>query len=239
MTPSVVLLFCASPRTGSGLLCSTLWETGLAGRPDEYLEPRARAGYESKWGRHDDPDYFRRVLEFGTTANGVFSAKIHAEQLPHRMAWRAITPLIPSAAADVRFFWLRRRDRVRQAVSLYRAHRSGRFTLRGHEPRPVDPVPYDYARISACLRQSERDTRRWRRIFARLGVSPVQLFYEDHLEHGCASTVAGILRSIGVTPRDVPPSDFQKQADALSDELVRRYREDDRTQRESAGGVAR
>lgn len=37
--PHTPLIVCATPGTGSGLLCDALWNTGLAGRPDEYSCP--------------------------------------------------------------------------------------------------------------------------------------------------------------------------------------------------------
>ena len=32
-------LVCGAPRTGSTLLCHSLWLSGRAGRPDEYFDP--------------------------------------------------------------------------------------------------------------------------------------------------------------------------------------------------------
>jgi len=39
MKPHTSLIVCATPRTASGLLCDALWNTGLAGRPEEYFCP--------------------------------------------------------------------------------------------------------------------------------------------------------------------------------------------------------
>src|SRR3954449_1735628 len=37
-------LLCSTPRTGSSLLCDALRATGVAGRPEEYFQFRARTG---------------------------------------------------------------------------------------------------------------------------------------------------------------------------------------------------
>ena len=99
-------LVCATPRSGSTLLCEALKATGRAGRPEEYFEavpatgiPRAPQDYLVGL---DDPDAHRlldgarprapaysdvrglrryeqhlaRVREWGTTPNGVFGAKL-------------------------------------------------------------------------------------------------------------------------------------------------------------------
>jgi LPS sulfotransferase NodH len=94
-------LVCATPRSGSTLLCETLAATGVAGRPEEYFEalldtglPRQPAEYfdpgadEVTGGRLPTPRRgrpltsaqvvarLRDALERGTTPNGVFGAKM-------------------------------------------------------------------------------------------------------------------------------------------------------------------
>src|SRR4051812_8184160 len=43
-TPAVSYLLCSTPRTGSSLLCDALRGTGVAGRPEEDFQFRARTG---------------------------------------------------------------------------------------------------------------------------------------------------------------------------------------------------
>jgi trehalose 2-sulfotransferase len=42
--PDISYLICSTPRTGSSLLCDALTATGIAGRPEEYFQFRARTG---------------------------------------------------------------------------------------------------------------------------------------------------------------------------------------------------
>ena len=44
-TPHTSYLICSTPRTGSSLLCDALTGTGVAGRPEEYFQFRARTGF--------------------------------------------------------------------------------------------------------------------------------------------------------------------------------------------------
>lgn len=99
--PERSYLVCATPRSGSTLLCETLKATGVAGRPEEYFEalldtglPRQPAEYfgpgadEIAGGRLPAPRpgrpltsaqvaaRVRAALEQGTTPNGVFGAKM-------------------------------------------------------------------------------------------------------------------------------------------------------------------
>jgi LPS sulfotransferase NodH len=91
---------CATPRSGSTLLCEALTETGIAGRPREYFEalrgtdlPRQPQEYFSplpadveallpRFAQRPDPQladyaaYLDDVRAEATTPNGVFAAKL-------------------------------------------------------------------------------------------------------------------------------------------------------------------
>src|SRR5580704_10381315 len=64
-------LICATPRTGSSLLCGLLQSTGVAGRPESYFRQPDERSWASQWGlaRSDDTfdyaDYIRGVLAAG------------------------------------------------------------------------------------------------------------------------------------------------------------------------------
>ena len=44
MKPDCSYLVCATPRSGSTLVCHALEETGVAGRPEEYFEALRHSG---------------------------------------------------------------------------------------------------------------------------------------------------------------------------------------------------
>src|SRR3954453_1502617 len=91
------LLVCATPRSGSTLLCALLDGTGVAGRPREFFErlapsrlPRQPREYFERVedpkllellaptdpGTPDRGDPIPQALAEGTTDNGVFAAKL-------------------------------------------------------------------------------------------------------------------------------------------------------------------
>jgi LPS sulfotransferase NodH len=103
--PERSYLVCATPRSGSTLLCHALAATGVAGRPEEYFEarrhtgvPRSPRGYFRDYARADElalprerppgPDYsslqavrdyrehLAAALARGRGGNGVFGAKL-------------------------------------------------------------------------------------------------------------------------------------------------------------------
>jgi LPS sulfotransferase NodH len=240
VTPAAALVVCSSPRTGSGLLCSALWSTGLCGEPDEYLASETRRDYEAAWGTTGDRAYVEALLQRTTTPNGVFAMKVHWEHTPHTR-WFAgsldvssddVLGTLRALAPRVWFVRTSRRDRVRQAVSLYKRRVSR------HKPPPTaapssgssDHLTFDYDAIHRLVSELESYEMRWDECFSDAGIQPMRVCYEDDLEHGYVATVQAILDMMGIA---VPAglavtSDFQKQADAVSDGFVRMYRAVDR-----------
>src|SRR5919197_6386428 len=56
VTPELCYLVCATPRSGSTLLCQLLERTGVAGRPDEYFEALRHSGVPRRPHEYFDPD---------------------------------------------------------------------------------------------------------------------------------------------------------------------------------------
>jgi LPS sulfotransferase NodH len=220
------------------VLCSALWSTGLCGRPDEYLGPQTRADYEELWGAHGDRAYVEHVLDYATTPNGVFSMKVHGEQLQWTHWLRALFPRrrigddpFLALAPEVDFYWVRRREKLRQAISMYTRQVTGRFRLLDAE-RPPTPVavPLDYYAIRDLRDEAEEWDRKWVRHFEDAAISPMQIWYEDDIEHGYVDTARAILTAAGIEgASDVEvTSEYRKQADETSKSLERLFREVER-----------
>ena len=125
-------LICATPRSGSTLLCGLLESSGVAGHPASYFNRDGLNGYADDWGiarprdGQIDEAFVRAALTAGKTSNGVFGGRIMAETLPELISGLAAAASRP-AVTDVdllsaqlgrlRFVHLRRRDVVAQAVS--------------------------------------------------------------------------------------------------------------------------
>ena len=105
MSPTRSYLVCATPRSGSTLVCKALRDTGVAGRPEEYFEalrstgrprrpeqyfagvddpsifdelgdPAEGQGPPPAWSRTAYDRYLEWAMEAGTTPNGVFASKL-------------------------------------------------------------------------------------------------------------------------------------------------------------------
>jgi LPS sulfotransferase NodH len=76
-------LICATPRTGSSLLCGLLDSTGVAGHPESWFRRPDEQAWAARWGIASESDgtfryadYFRAAVAAGSTPNGVFAARI-------------------------------------------------------------------------------------------------------------------------------------------------------------------
>jgi LPS sulfotransferase NodH len=187
-------LICATPRSGSTLLCGLLESSGVAGRPASYFNRRGLHVYAEGWriarprdGRIDEA-YVRAALAAGKTPNGVFGGRIMAETLPELVGDLAAADpgsslsdaeLLSDQLGRLRFVHLRRRDVVAQAVSWAKA-------LQTHSWHPGEAVEpggqhphYDdelIGRLVAAIERSEADWTSW---FATNGIVPPQVVYEE------------------------------------------------------------
>jgi LPS sulfotransferase NodH len=120
-------IICTAPRTGSTLLAEALKATGCAGRPAEYFDIHAHN--EQYWirtlGIRNDAEYIEKVVEAGTTSNGVFGLKVHFHQLRavHAKLLAAaqsekvngpamsVEALLRARFGEPRYIWLMRRNK--------------------------------------------------------------------------------------------------------------------------------
>src|SRR3954469_18520556 len=63
MTPVLSYLVCATPRSGSTLLCHLLDQTGIAGHPEEYFEALRHSGRPRRPHEYFDPARPANIVE--------------------------------------------------------------------------------------------------------------------------------------------------------------------------------
>jgi trehalose 2-sulfotransferase len=212
--PDQSYLVCATPRCGSWFLCGLLASTGVAGRPHEWFWRDTRASLERAWAVRDADEYLELVLAAGTTPNGVFGAKLMLGSVPDL-----------SAFPQPRLVWLRRRDRVAQAVSFSEAVQTGHW--HHWDPPPRAEPSYRFDEIDALLRELEELDRGWVRWFDSLGLEPLELGYEEVVAEP-RSEVLRVLEFLSIdAPTDLTVRPLTlAQPGGTSDEWADRYRED-------------
>jgi LPS sulfotransferase NodH len=257
-------LVCATPRSGSTLLCHLLDQTGIAGRPEEYFEALTHSGRPRRpeeyfeASRHAnivqrlafrempdadtepaasdrwDPERYDRYLEWaieqGTTGNGVFGAKLMWGYLGDFAALLrgidgheglTIPQLLTRAFPNLRYVRITREDKVRQAVSLWKAVQTQAWR-RDQPGAPKAQPEFSFRAINYLVRQLTAHDASWDAYFLGLGHEPLTVTYEELAAH-TVPTVRRVLEHIGVDvpdPLAVGGSRLEVQADELSEEWV-------------------
>jgi LPS sulfotransferase NodH len=242
---SRAFVICTAPRTGSSLLSDALSKSGVAGRPAEYFDIYAHN--QQYWARalgiERAEHYFDRVIHAGTTPNGVFGLKIHWHQLPALFAAFRHAPLTGAAGgpaktldeclqtrfASTHYLWLRRRNKVAQGISYYRAAKSSiwRVASDAGAGQIAEPPPFafDFDQIDHHVRLCEQFDRYWHAYFVRQKLKAMVLIYEDFIQ-SYEKTLRSVCDYIGVGGQGivVPPPGYRRQADSVSKEWEREYR---------------
>ena len=272
MAPYTSYLICATPRSGSTLLCEALDNSGLAGHPKEYFEALKETGLPRRPGEYfeglehrtilellgdysrlDDEygeprfwdgrgyaRYLARVRKEGMTPNGVFGAKImwgyfsdfiaNVRQIPayHEMA---VPDILTALFPNLHYIWVTRRDKVRQAISLWKAIQTQTWKHDGHASRIERPahaeLVFHFEAIDHLVQRLKAHEEAWQDYFADCGAQPFTVVYEE-LAGEYETTALNILRYLHIPiPRNLVFGErrMKQQANALSEEWIRRYNE--------------
>jgi LPS sulfotransferase NodH len=219
-----------SQRTGSTLLNNALSSTGVAGNPCEWLTFR-------------DPNTISKeeiegIWKDGTTSNGVFGVKTClSPELINRL--RKLYELPETATqAEVwrtafpnckKHIWMTRRNKVRLAVSWWRAIVSGEWHRKyGEKPQEHDIAEkYNFDAINHLFIESTICEAAMEQFFSEEGIVPLTIVYEDFILD-YEGTVMKVLEFLNVPLENVkvsPPS-LDRLADDVSEQWVQRFREE-------------
>jgi LPS sulfotransferase NodH len=262
-------LVCATPRSGSTLLCHLLDRTDVAGHPEEYFEALRHSGVPRRPHEYFDPSrhaniierlafremmeegaptpnelwrpeaydrYLEWVLARGTTPNGVFGAKLmwgylgdFADLLRgiEGNAGLPVPELLDRTFPGLRYVQITRQDKVRQAVSLWKAVQTQAWRREGGANGPwVEPV-FSFRAINYLVRQLTAHDASWDAYFLGLGAEPLKVTYEE-LAEAPVPVIRRVLDHLGIpVPGDLRlegPA-LAVQADERSEEWVRRVNE--------------
>jgi LPS sulfotransferase NodH len=253
MRPDISYLIMATPRSGSYLLCEALINTNLAGRPTEYFGPMQTRTLMSKWGVSHYAAYLTRIIEEGTTPNGVFGAKLiwqfaedfidHLREIPGYEKL-PMPQLLATIFPGLNYIWITRRDKVRQAISFWKALQTNGWIgieegqlpeqitaqlkmLEIQSPRRVEKkeVHFDFKSIERLRRGLEQDEVEMQQYFTACEVQPFKVVYED-LVDSYEQTALQILEYLQIpVPEQFVFAErvLKKQANEQSEEWVQRY----------------
>lgn len=227
-----------------------LRKTGLPRQPRQYFEDPSVEDIAERLapsvpGRPERPGefeaWFRYVLQRGTSPNGVFGAKMMWNYLEDFKARMAELPGLEDLSFNERLgavfprlkiIFMRRRDKVAQAVSLWKAIQTQRWRTDSESDLEDDDIAqapnseYDYVAIEYLLNELHRWDARWEDWFHATGREPIRIFY-DEFTVSRAATIGRVLDALGIDPpAPEGKGPMQRQADDLSKDWVVRFRAD-------------
>jgi LPS sulfotransferase NodH len=229
-----------------------LRHSGVPRKPHEYFDRDRHANIVERLAFREMPDgtqpepsplwkpeaydvYLRWALEQGTTPNGVFGAKLMWGYLGDfatllrgidGMAGLPIPALLDRAFPDLCYVQITREDKVRQAVSLWKAVQTQAWRRDDAQAPAVEPT-FSFRAINYLVRLLTAHDASWDAYFLGLGVRPLKVTYEE-LAEAPEPVVRRVLEHLGIdVPQDLrieaPP--LAVQADERSEAWVRQVHE--------------
>jgi LPS sulfotransferase NodH len=205
--------------------------------------------WANEWGLPDsetlsprdfDIAYLSAAIKAGRAGTGIFGLRLQREYLSLLSGTLdSIFPGLPldaerfeRAFGKVMYIYLKRADKVAQAVSLTKAELSGLWHVApdGSEIERLSApqeLVYDFERIHRVVSTLEAADREWNRWFEREQIDPMRLDYEAFSKDP-AGTLVAICRTLGAKEPDMQSirPGVAKLSDELSAEWIRRYKSD-------------
>lgn len=210
-------IICATPRSGSTLLCDLLAGSGVAGKPNSYYRRNSISDFVAQLNiPADDPNfdqtYLAAILREGTQDTNLFGLRLMWGSLSELSACLdKIHPNLPNDMARLArafghplYIHLSRQDIVSQAISRFKAEESGLWHLTadgGERERtgpPKTPI-YDFAKIEIQRNEIITHNQNWTDWFAQHEIAPLHINYET-LAADPHATLARILRTLDRDP---------------------------------------
>ncbi|MDF1768126.1 Stf0 family sulfotransferase [Maricaulis sp.] len=218
---------CLVPRSGSTFLAHLLKETEQFGFPNEWLAVALAEDQARQTGSGDWDTLFRRIMARHASKNGVSGIELALAHLTWgRQATRRHDVLNPSWT----YFYLRRRNIVRQAISMHVAHQSGvlhSFQMSDDARTVRDAVLYDTLALRNWIKFMQDEELKWEREFGRIGIEPIRLYYED-ITARPERAVRLFSNALGLPETPVvKASPIERVGTSRTDEWEARYREED------------
>jgi LPS sulfotransferase NodH len=222
-------MICATPRSGSTLLCDALSNTEIAGKPDEYLLKNI---LEWKEGQKFEK-YINSIIDRGATLNGVRGIKVMVREFSELIKrvrqnpkYKGITVNnVIEYLPNMKYIFMTRRDKIRQAISFEKAFQTNRWVLSKKTHSEYKKPIFNLFGIDKFILIIKNDETVWTNYFRKNGIKPLIIVYEDFF-NDYDNTILKVLKFLGIPfPRDllIKEPNLKKQANRESDLWLERY----------------
>ncbi len=240
-TPNQSYIVCTTPRSGSTVLCNILSNTKVAGQPTEYFyEGDFYNKLWEKWEVSNFSEYLQSVFQETATPNGVIGVKImtgsgyftgfmqNIRKIPRyqtdsRTDWEILSDLFP----NLHYIWLTRRNKVRQAVSQWRALQSGVWhQYKDGLVSEENEINFNFEEIDLLVQNLVLREVAWQDYFTAAKISPLTIVYEDFVQSP-QEIILQILSYLNVSAPSnwVLKMNLKKLTDFQSEMWVKQYLE--------------
>lgn len=217
------LIACTS-RTGSSLLQVSLERYGL--NAQEFFNPEGppRRAFERK-----------EALSIRDFANFLAQTAVRRDWFIAKGALNSLLYLyyldeVPERSVNWKFIFLRRRNVVRQAISMSVATATDQWTGKMPAKGEIRMSDYCFEKLCTNIESICVQNDKWERAFGFLGIEPYRLFYEDFISDLVQQTEL-IAKFLGVDVGAFPNAQqhvpwLESQSTDLNVEWERRFRQE-------------
>lgn len=230
-------VICTSPRSGSTLLCKLLEGTGRAGHPGSHFHEADLTHWQERFGiapmtGEDETELlqplFDAALRMGDGGTGLFGLRMQRHSFPFfRTKLRLLYPredtdldAIKAAFGSTLFIYLKREDKLAQAISYTKADQTGLWHRKAdgselERLKPAEEPIYDGPLLKQTREMFLGHDREWEAWFTDQGISPCRLTYEEM----SLDPVGGLNRVLEALGLAVCPRSTEVPTARLSDQL--------------------
>lgn len=242
MKPQLSYTIWFSQRTGSTLLCKALESTGIAGKPNEWLQNHDEQNLLEYYGVDSHAELQAHLWRLGRTPNGVFGIKFSMYEpyfskildtlrqfpdFPQAVNLRAA--IWHHAFPNHRHIYMTRRNKVRLAVSWWKAIQTQEWHRKNGKIMVTPDLTdaYLFEAINHLYNECSMREAGIQEFFSEARIIPLTIVYEDFIQ-AYENTIKRILDFLGLNSDEAPISQpyFEQLADEISEEWVQRFRED-------------
>lgn len=240
MKPKLSYTIWFTQRTGSTLLSKTLESTGIAGKPNEWLNNPNEQDVVEFYGASDHAELQKHLWEIGSTSNGIFGVKfgLYEPYFSNVLATFRKFPDCPQvdfpragiwnhAFPNCRHIFMTRRNKVRLAVSWWKAIKTQEWHRKtGENPKPVDlENEYLFEAIYHLFCECSMREAGTQEFFSEAGIVPLNIVYEDFVNE-YDKTIRNVLDFLELDSSkvNISPPHYARLADEISEQWAERFR---------------
>lgn len=231
-----------APRTGHTLLARLLTDTEVAGTPGEHLTLHDEANLKEKYRVSTYSAMVKAIQDACSGGAQIGGCKMDSYRDRHnilrdellgmkgiraddeeRDLWADLFP-------DVKDMFLTRRNKVRQAVSWWKAIQDNEWHIEAGKSRSTDQSfykdKYDFNAILHLWKESMLREANMQDYFTNYQIKPLTLIYEDYIQD-LEQTLKLIIDFLEIEDQYAFPAvRYSKTADDVSEQWVERFKND-------------